>query len=294
MSEMITLHRGYRYRLYPTGEQAASFERKPRWRRTTEKEFLEAVARYQSGETLEQAAHELGISAVALGARMQRRGVPRRSNAEAHRNVSFNPNIFDTDDEGSRYWAGFMLADGSIVERGSGAKTVALVLAERDHVVRFKSFLESKHKIIRVRRKPRDSWRLAIRSDALANGLARFGVVPNKTFDACPPESATCRHFWRGVVDGDGSIGRYRSGDMLRLVGSRETLEQFRLYANRLSGTAATVRPHKTIFSFGLTGENARIVMHDLYRDCEHFMPRKRNAALNILALSRGSVELAA
>jgi hypothetical protein len=61
------------------------------------------------------------------------------------------------------------------------------------------------------------------------------------------PELAASRHFWRGVVDGDGSIFTVKTGHSgISLVGSQRLLDAFLgfLRERNLSGRM-TVCPHK-------------------------------------------------
>jgi hypothetical protein len=89
----------------------------------------------------------------------------------------------------------------------------------------------------------------------LAQVAAMYGVTSRLS----DTELAASRDFWRGVVDGDGSMGVYvrpKSTTPLpqfRLVGQRRRLDAFAdfLVANGISGLS--VRPHKSIYSIGTT-----------------------------------------
>jgi len=201
--------------------------------------------------------------------------------------------VFDTITEESAYWAGFLMADGSIVsrERWSGNPTVSLVLSARDedHVIAFRSFLGSGHAIIHIndfskRGTPRAFRRLCVSSTHLVNSLARFGVVPRKTFRTKALLLEKNKDFWRGIIDGDGSIGFTRGLPRLRLAGSKKLLQQFSEYAHAIYKHNATVRPRRTIFLFGIAGRPALSVITHLYADCAIALPRKLAIAQQIMS----------
>ena len=61
-----------------------------------------------------------------------------------------------------------------------------------------------------------------------------YGFTPRKSWDGCITDQRllNSRHFWRGMIDGDGSIG-YRKRDgypLLSLVGTKIMIDQFRYF----------------------------------------------------------------
>ena len=116
----------------------------------------------------------------------------------------------------ARYWAGFLFADGTIVRR-TGSPEVAVVLAEKDvaHVEKLRSFLGSDPAITRIRKEQQrgnfggasGTVRFSVRSERLVGRLEHAGMVANQGRVACV-ELAHSADFWRGVVDGDGWVGR--------------------------------------------------------------------------------------
>jgi hypothetical protein len=94
------------------------------------------------------------------------------------------------------------------------------------------------------------------------------------------------RDFWRGVVDGDGSLGFLASGyAYFGLVGSRRLLEVFLLFLkdNGL-GARMTIRPDKTIFQVATAGYTAEKIVAFLYRNAEVALDRKAASAAKIVA----------
>lgn len=195
----------------------------------------------------------------------------RRAYRAAHPRA-INESAFDEITEQSAYWAGFLMADGCI----SGT-TVILQLARSDigHVSSFASFLQ-------LDRQPHLNDGMAVitaSSRKLAASLARFGIVPRKTLTATVRGLESNRDFWRGVIDGDGSIHilkRIPGYPYISLVGSRQLMGQFRDYAATvLDGRQLTVHPHKRIWSVSCGGNYAVTLIRALYDGCSIALPRK-------------------
>src|ERR1700733_1472510 len=103
------------------------------------------------------------------------------------------------------------------------------------------------------------------------------------------PELTTSRHFWRGVVDGDGSIFILKTGySSINLVGSQRLLEAFLpfLTERNLSGRM-TIRPHKSIHGFSTAGYLADLIIDELYRNATTALDRKAAAAAPIIESER-------
>ena len=97
------------------------------------------------------------------------------------------------------------------------------------------------------------------------------------------------RDFWRGVVDGDGSLGLLASGyAYFGLVGSRRLLEAFLVFlqSNGL-GARMTIRPDKTIFQVATAGHIAERIVSFLYENATVALDRKAASAAKI-AVAKG------
>lgn len=187
-------------------------------------------------------------------------------------NPRLNESAFDQITEESAYWAGFLMADGCI---SNDSVILQLAQSDLDHVAAFSRFL-------RLDRDPflnRGNAVIAARSKRLCAALSRFGVVPRKTMIASVRELESNRHFWRGVIDGDGSIvfpSRMPNYPYLSLVGSRTLMEQFRDYASTLlCGRTNSVRPHKSIWNIGFGGSYALPLIREMYGNCAVSLERK-------------------
>jgi hypothetical protein len=128
----------------------------------------------------------------------------------------------------------------------------------------------------------RPSARFSVKSAQLAERILSLGRYYGP-IDATLVES---RDFWRGVVDGDGSLGILATGyAYFGLVGSSRLLEAFLLFlgSNDLDAKM-TIRPDKTIFQIATAGYTAEKIVSFLYDDAEVALDRKAATATKILA----------
>lgn len=116
--------------------------------------------------------------------------------------------------------------------------------------------------------------------------LAAIGIAPGpKTGgEQAPLGLEHNRHFWRGVVDGDGWVCPER-----RVIGlvpaSPVPRDQFRDFLSTAIGCAPTMsaRNEGTLHQMTLTGSNAAVLSSLLYTGSTFALPRKRDAALLVV-----------
>jgi len=267
--------------------------------RFSEREEQEIIDRYEKGETASALAREFGCSKSTINRMLDRRGIKKHSRSYAIRTGhghSINENAFDIVTPDSAYWIGFLMADGCV----SKVNALNLRLAEKDidHIKKFKWFLSATHEISTGEKGTGYGKDVSVcsifqvNSAHLCEELKEYGVVPNKTFIAKVSESlAFNRHFWRGVVDGDGCISWYKSGHYLypklSLVGSEFLLQQFRSFVKEIyPSTNAMVTPLKNIFQFHISGKAAEAVIKELYTNAGTALDRKEAKAREVLAFA--------
>lgn len=251
----------------------------------TEKQRREVVERYARGETSTRIAAHFGVSGVAILDVLHGRGVAVRGRCTVRHDA------FDELTPEPAYWCGFLFADGNVyVPKNWNQQPVLSVrVAERDRnqLVKLRNFLGSTHKINEVSGS-HPACQFRVPSTQLARRLCDLGRYEGPI----APELAISRHFWRGVVDGDGSLGCYpkRPGaapsPQFRLCGEQRMLLAFInfLHTDGTTGTNLSVRPHKSIYSIGTTGPTAVRIMELLYRDAPVALDRKADTASRIIA----------
>jgi hypothetical protein len=262
------------------------------WKLTAEQK-AEVESLYISGVSSVLIAEKFGISHQAIRGILSRRNVVIRDASACIRRLPLDETAFSRITNDSAYWIGFLMADGSVVGNEVG---VALSQNDLPHLISFREFMKSEHAITPVQSTTRGGYtnkptfRYSFKSRRIVDDLSKHGVIPNKSKSAvASAELAKNSHFWRGVIDGDGSIDLPRTlpryaGPVVRLVGSEMLLNQFSELVRTISPRwRGSVRPHKSIFALSVSGEMAIEVLGVLYRDAAFALPRKENAARNIL-----------
>ncbi|WKU03260.1 hypothetical protein [Micromonospora sp. HUAS LYJ1] len=117
--------------------------------------------------------------------------------------------------------------------------------------------------------------------------LGRYG-------DSIDERLVVSRDFWRGVVDGDGSLGIYkraapsgRTFAQFRVVGRRHVMTAFVALLESSGISGLSVRPHKSICTVGTTCGPAERMASLLYLDAEPALARKAEIAAQMIARQR-------
>lgn len=254
------------------------------------------VEEYQTGRSVAALAREFAVDSSAIRSRLARAGVPIRGAREATvanldrdpaiqtgmgrpRLYPFNPAFFDVLTRDVAYVVGLMQADGSN-QTGRGTVCVTLKASDEALLVAVASAMGAARPLTTDQYGAR---RLLVQSRALSDGLARWGVVSPKTHTARTHSDLLAnRDYWRGVIDGDGSLCVGADGRrFLTLVGSRPMCEEFLAFArSHGAGLRVSVRPHKSIWSIHLSarGEPERVA-RALYAGAGLALSRKREVA---------------
>lgn len=137
-----------------------------------------------------------------------------------YKKYKVNSSYFDTiDTESKAYWLGFICSDGNIVnhrnaKNGKIKKEYRLKIAidegDLEHLEKLKIDIGSNHKISFETKKNQQKRiaSLSIWDKNIVSKLVNMGLENNKTFSLKPIllNNKLERHFWRGMIDGDGHI----------------------------------------------------------------------------------------
>ena len=122
------------------------------------------------------------------------------------------------------------------------------------------------------------------------NALVSHGITARKTDTVEPWDGPAdlMRHYWRGVIDGDGTIGTYDGEAKLGLCGSRALVEAFLEWAKGICGTTASPRQGKQgnrRYWLLALGGNRRLpqLLAALYDDAPVALARKKAEADHIV-----------
>jgi len=144
------------------------------------------------------------------------RGIARKP-VGPYRTKTLHENAFDVLTDESAYWLGILATDGCVTGSEKLIDIIALTLKLDDitHVELLRSFMGSNHKM-RLWSKPhptdpskmQDFCSFKVRSKHMTATLATYGIIPRKTFTLVAKGGVeNLRSYWRGVYDGDGTLG---------------------------------------------------------------------------------------
>lgn len=268
----------------------------PRPDPTTPELWARLVEAYKSGMSTHLCSSTFGINRRTVSRYLQRDGIRVRGLKEACPGLPLHHDAFaspETNDEAA-YWTGFLMADGCISVNGHhGSPHVILVLSvvDIDHIRSFQNFVGATNSIQKVMPttnrqlfRSGECARLDLVSRQMVDDLSRYGVTPKKTHTAkVSDQLAFNRHFWRGVIDGDGSLSSRVDAPVLQLTGSIHLTTQFSRFSSSVS--QSTSRPCKSRGSFNVCVSSSpavRLIRH-LYSDCSVALPRKLAKAREVM-----------
>lgn len=270
----------------------------------TQPEIDRILELYASGTRIHRIAEALGRSTAGVRKFLMRRGLFKPSAGRRWRKLQPREDAFDSAEasEEAAYWVGFLLADGcvhSTTGRRQPVISLDLKASDRGHVEALAAFLGLPQEVVRPGHQGR-SAALSIRSSRLADALARYGVVPRKSLTAEPKLLTGSRHFWRGVVDGDGCLHitrvrkKYETGRraVLQFTGSEKVTAAFAVFAASVAaGCEAVPKQVGNHWIWTTSGSYAVRLVRELYAGCSVALPRKLALAHEILALGESGYQ---
>ena len=262
-----------------------------RIRVVTEEQAGEFVTLYEKGLSANSIASQFGVSRKTVTYHLQRLGVARRAQAHLVRVHSCDERYFSQiNTEEKAYWLGFLSADGYI-NRSKGNYTIGLALSARDteHIQLFASCLGASAPIHSglISGKGAEYVKLQINSKPMVLDLERLGVGPRKSFTirAWRGPQYLLSHYWRGVTDGDGTIGVTGNKWRFGLCGSKPMMEDFAAYARRVSTSRSDAHQSRNIWTVQISGRPVvRSIVRVLYGNATIALPRKNELAQELLS----------
>jgi hypothetical protein len=213
-----------------------------------------------------------------------------------HRRYDLDDSFFDNvDTEAKAYWLGFINADGCVQAGAIGTAGwqrhslyVKLMASDSGHLEKMKADMSAESPVFV--HPQRGNTEITLSSMHLVESLIRLGVTPRKSLTATPWDGPDhlMRHYWRGMVDGDGTIVKHSDRDnkwQLRLIGSRAVVEAFRAWAAPICGSSAKVYPKVNIFSWTAGGlASPQALARELYAGSTVYLDRKYELANQLMA----------
>jgi hypothetical protein len=155
----------------------------------------------------------ISLEARANMSRAQLGKKPSEETRLKMRRCTLNELAFSVVTPDSAYWIGYLIADGNVsIKKGGSVIALRVQVTDKDHLIKFRAYVGSSHKIGFDVSKARGdrSYSIYFHSEKMAEDLARYGVVPNKCFTVKVKGGVeNDKDLWRGVIDGDGNLGIY-------------------------------------------------------------------------------------
>lgn len=261
---------------------------------------------YLSGKSVNQIAAQLKLNSKTVARSLNSSSVDRRSPQEtllANGTRTINSSAFNdfNKDESAAYWYGWLLADGNLSDRWS----ISMALKGEDCYVleRLKQYVGSSAKVSNTnyfhkmlnRNVSASSFTFA--NKVLVGRLVEQGMEPRKSCREKLPKfdwlhGLTAPHFWRGLLEGDGSVSLKKGKHpAISLVGSNEILEGFRMYCEVICGAKHGKQLRKRDYgneNFRLieySGNDCRKIVRNIWGfKTDNFLLRKKIIADLIIA----------
>ena len=206
-----------------------------------------------------------------------------------------NSNYFNQiDTQDKAYWLGMLLSDGSITNGNS----INLGLKDKEHLEKFKQAIAAPaHKIITIEdnryNPPCINYRLSIRDKKMAQDLAKYNIVPNKSyidfsFPDIPEEFYP--DFIRGYFDGDGSIYFTNNKYILSWVGNKKFLTDLKIILNKENISLCQNSKSKITYDLKISGaKDVFKILHYMYDNSTTDIRLDRKYKIVHSALSLGA-----
>lgn len=259
------------------------------------KEQIKEIESLYGTISAKQLAEKYGISKSRISQIWMKAGL------NGHRSYvyNFNHDYFEKIDRPDKaYFLGLIASDGCVYRRNNGSKSQAMIkitLQERDREILqvFKRCVGSEKPLYINDGKP--SVTIELISDKMANDLAKYNIVENKTlsYEMVPLNPELMNHFLRGYFDGDGGLTVKNKQYQLpyayvaSICGFRHNIINMKQYLDSI-GIHLTYEQDNRSYGDGQAFGNIRTVnkkqtyefLSYIYKDCSDvFIKRKKELA---------------
>lgn len=239
------------------------------------------VILYEQGETINSVVSLLGVTLQDIRNTFKKFDVPAKT-LKFYRERNINKNAFsDASEEACAYYYGWIVSDGCLSDKGE--VTLAVHTKDIEVLEGLKSYVGGNRKVYSGSTKPDtrtgtvyETSSFSFQDDDLTDRLVNFGLEQRKsTKEVCPEVFKFNRHFWRGMIEGDGSIAR--NSNEFTLVGSESIVNDLADYCYSLFPECKPrfyIKGKLHVFSL-CSKVYSKQILDELYRDCNFKLSRK-------------------
>ena len=217
--------------------------------------------------------------------------VPKYTKAKLN-NPNMKEHFFqEINEEAKAYFLGLLISDGNVFKDNTGRQasiSITLDLKDEYMLKKFKEVLQTNTSIAYD---GRGCGQIAVRSNIMAEDLAKYGVVPRKSYSTYLPQISKemMPHLIRGIFDGDGSImakpnpsnaGHNRFLHSISFCGTHQLMEDISNYILENLGIKTAVYDYKDRNLSELKIQNIDNIAkfgYWIYRNSTIFLNRKKD-----------------
>lgn len=244
------------------------------------------INRYKNGETAKSISEDYNVSDDSILRLLKFSGIDIVKPTEYKfykEGYTINREAFkDLETEESAYFYGWLITDGNISD--TGRISLQVKQTDEDIVLNFQKYIGLSRDVLRRSRfdtrtgKTYHSTETYFSDVVIGDRLFKLGLLPRKsTKEACPHIFKSNRHFWRGVLEGDGWIVNHGNAYGCGIVGSIDIVTDFSSYCKELGVVGINVRCQSgNLYECSIgSRSNASIVLRELYKDTDLVLNRK-------------------
>jgi len=244
---------------------------------------------YKDGYSMNKIAILYNVSATIIKKILKDKKIDIRG----HRQFNVNNQYFSKiNTEDKAYWLGFIAADGYLRHQNyQYLLGINLQYQDVNHLNKLNSNINSNYPVhkrsVNKNGKIYKMACLSINSKQIFDDLNNLGITCNKSHIVSAPKISTdlLRHFWRGVFDGDGTIGCYGKDSQwsLSLYGNKFMLDDFKNFVRNICDAKASILKSKKTHRFSVAGNKiAPKLAHKIYKKSHIYLERKYNKYLQM------------
>lgn len=255
---------------------------------------------YEGGKNLKEIGNELTICPNRFSKWLKEQGVEvKRFGGKPNKRITFFEKI---DTEEKAYWLGFLYADGCVCESKKNGKVSSLRLElglsneDKKHILKFLNNIDYSKKVetrdVLLNGVKHQTCRVTITDTEMCRDLIKLGCTPRKSLTIKFPTEKQVpihlqRHFVRGYIDGDGSIGfknlTYKTTvykrPFLTILGTKEFIE---VLLRVTDWKKNTVQHPSGAYQIEWCGNNVKKYLEWVYGNSTIYLDRKYNKYLEI------------